>query len=380
MTGKLKVILCAALSAGTIFAQTPESTSGPVAYVYLALTSGYAAAADGKLTPIHGATLQGDEVVATKTFVFALNQTQIKIYKIGAGGALSLAVTTHYIESSNWCSDVITPMQVDVTGKTLYVSVDDCRTADQIIESFAIESNGSLKYLGASTPLSEGADEAALVVLGNNKYAYLAGDIPGPDQSFPTPFTKIYTRESDGFMQSNSAKFPLPKPYRAHGYYAAPSPPQAIAADGTDHIVLAWKDVSVTTGQWSGPEYLASYTADSHGNLSSTNTLAEMAQSDENDGVSDLKISPSGKYLAVAGTTGFQVFHFNGAAPITHFTGLILPNAMLNYAAWDKDNHIYTDSYGTLYVYTVTPAGVEAAPGGPYNVPGSFSPIVVVSR
>jgi len=38
---------------------------------------------------------------------------------------------------------------------------------------------------------------------------------------------------------------------------------------------------------------------------------------------SDMKISPSGKLLAFAGEEGLQIFHFNGAGPITHYTGLV---------------------------------------------------------
>jgi hypothetical protein len=37
-------------------------------------------------------------------------------------------------------------------------------------------------------------------------------------------------------------------------------------------------------------------------------------------------MSPSGKLLAVAGTTGLQVFHFNGSNPIKPYTGLLTKN------------------------------------------------------
>ncbi|HEY6181900.1 MAG TPA: hypothetical protein VIW67_06610 [Terriglobales bacterium] len=38
--------------------------------------------------------------------------------------------------------------------------------------------------------------------------------------------------------------------------------------------------------------------------------------------VSDYRMSPSGKFLAVGGTGGLRIFHFNGANPITKLTGL----------------------------------------------------------
>jgi len=37
----------------------------------------------------------------------------------------------------------------------------------------------------------------------------------------------------------------------------------------------------------------------------------------------DMKMSPSGQLLAVAGQEGLQVFHFNGSNPVTHYTGLL---------------------------------------------------------
>ena len=92
--------------------------------------------------------------------------------------------------------------------------------------------------------------------------------------------------------------------------------------------------------------------------------------------VSDIKMSPSGKLLAVAGnagvvagTGGLQVFHFNGANPITHYTGLIARDE-IDQIFWDNDNHLYAISHSAskLFVFTITPTSVIQAPGSPYTI------------
>jgi hypothetical protein len=78
-------------------------------------------------------------------------------------------------------------------------------------------------------------------------------------------------------------------------------------------------------------------------------------------------MSASGKLLAVAGSAGLQVFHFNGANPVTRFTGLLTTDTV-NQVAWDNMNHLYAvaSAAGKLYVFTVTTTSVKQAPGSPY--------------
>jgi hypothetical protein len=87
--------------------------------------------------------------------------------------------------------------------------------------------------------------------------------------------------------------------------------------------------------------------------------------------VTDLKMAPSGRLLAVGGTAGLQVFHFNGASPITHDTGL-LTKSPVDQFFWDNANHLYAISRaaGKLYVFTVTPTSATQAPGSPYTISG----------
>jgi outer membrane protein assembly factor BamB len=85
--------------------------------------------------------------------------------------------------------------------------------------------------------------------------------------------------------------------------------------------------------------------------------------------VNDMKMSPSGKLLAVAGQEGLQIFHFNGADPITKYTGLLTTDPVAQ-MFWDNSNHLYAISptTGKLRVYTITPTSFEEPAGSPYDI------------
>jgi hypothetical protein len=90
-----------------------------------------------------------------------------------------------------------------------------------------------------------------------------------------------------------------------------------------------------------------------------------------------MSMSPSGKLLAVGGHAGLQIFHFNGAAPVTADTGLLTGN-QINQLFWDKANHLYAISYSSqrLFVFTITASGAVQAPGSPYHVTNPSNVIV----
>jgi hypothetical protein len=90
-------------------------------------------------------------------------------------------------------------------------------------------------------------------------------------------------------------------------------------------------------------------------------------------------MSVSGKLLAVGGAPGIQIFHFNGAAPITPYSGVLLPNVTVDQMTWDNNNHLYalSNQSGELYVLTVTPTSISEVSGSPYKVKASGGVIVV---
>ncbi len=93
-----------------------------------------------------------------------------------------------------------------------------------------------------------------------------------------------------------------------------------------------------------------------------------------------MRMSPSGKLLAVATGTGVQIFHFNGSSPITKFTGIIGTSGYVSDLQWDKSNHLYAinGATGNLHVYTVTTSSAVEASGSPYAIGGTH--LAVVSK
>jgi hypothetical protein len=83
-----------------------------------------------------------------------------------------------------------------------------------------------------------------------------------------------------------------------------------------------------------------------------------------------MSISPSGKILAAGVGTGIQFFHFNGARPLTDFTGIIGSSGYITTMQWDKSNHLYAinGATGKVHVYTVTTTSVVEAAGSPYSI------------
>ena len=71
----------------------------------------------------------------------------------------------------------------------------------------------------------------------------------------------------------------------------------------------------------------------------------------------------------MAGTSGLQIFRFNGASPIAKVTGL-LANVEIDHVAWDKNNHLFAigQTAGKMYVFTVTPTAATEVSGSPYAV------------
>jgi WD40 repeat protein len=113
---------------------------------------------------------------------------------------------------------------------------------------------------------------------------------------------------------------------------------------------------------------LATFTADAEGNLSTKSTHSNMPDTSVVS-VTDLSISPSGKLLAVGGTGGLQIFHFNGGDPITHYTDRLTKDEIDQFF-WDKQNHLYAISGAAakLFVFTITPTSYREAPGSPYSI------------
>ena len=270
----------------------------------------YAAAANGKLSPITGSPFPDNvsSMAVNGKYLMAANvaKPNIDTFKIESNGALTYASSINYQKYDYGCG-YAGPIFFDHTGATLYVMESDGSSAcaNTVYASYAVApATGKLKYLGMDvTGVFPGSWYAASFI-GNNVYAYTAEDEA-------CMYYEIYgfKRKTNGLLTSFNVKANYPPPPNGvSGYIANMS-----AADPTNHLAFTMQPANPPDCA-SGPLQLASYTADSSGNLRTTNTYKNMpAPLIANP--SDMKMSPSGKLLAYAGGEGLQIFHFNGASP-----------------------------------------------------------------
>jgi len=381
---KTAVVLIATLVSGaglaqTAIAQTASSAAtaaGPVAYVYVTRPThldAFAVSSSGKLTPVPGSPFSGIALYhlsVTKKFLFGGSDDHIHInsYSIASNGAVkkvSSVNALNYVPTG--CCRL--PQRLDASGTTLYNLTDD--GGDQAIENFHIASDGHLQFIGNESSNGGGTnyEPGMISILGNNKFAYSTGC----DEDVTTEqLTRGFRRESSGLLQRFPPTIDLPTA-KAGDIYC----PYALASDPSNHLafVLRQLHLDVDEGEPDGSFVLASYTSDSNGNLTTQSTKATMPVLASD--FLNLSISPSAKLVAAGGDGGFQVFHFNGSAPITKYTGVFHSSENFLEFGWDKSNHLFALSQNALHVYSATSTSVKELPGSPYSIPQASSVIVL---
>jgi len=356
------VLASAQVSSSQTESNATPATTSPVAYIYVSsassLTSGqlraYSVSSAGALTAISGSPYQTNGVnylALTGSWLFGVaNQdTDIESYSIAANGALKWKATYNVTPPGPG----VISIYLDHTGSTLYA---DFYTTNNDFLSFSInKSTGQLTEVG---DLPGGPpDNSPVNFVGNNVYAYTSSCY-----HFGPEIIGVERAGNGTLSYINNLNYSLPAE-RSGGFYC----PWRAAADPTNHVAVAMEPLNPNWDQ-DGAWQLATYTVGSTGNLTTHSTYSNMPTVAVG-GVTDYRMSPSGKYLAVGGSTGLQIFHFNGANPITKFTGR-LTSSPINQVYWDNSNHLFaiSSSAGRLFVYTVTTAGAKAAPGSPHAI------------
>ncbi len=365
-----------ALSSAAVLGQdaTTFNATRTVAYVYVsslpansntAEVDAWAAAADGSLTPVDGSPFQENEsaLAVSGRYLFGLNQasTNIDSYSIGLNGAPNYLASTNWAQNNpNDCGGAAW-LFTDRLGANVYDMEFEGDCANNGYQSYGVGLlSGKLSYSGFA---NGGAGSFMGVYLpatflGNNRYAYEA-----TNNSCMYYGVSGFARAANGSLSPVNISWTLPAPPDGYRIYI----PTFAAADPFNHVAMTlW--ASNPPGCSSANQQIASFTADSNGNLTTTNTNSNMPSTQVTN-VQDLKVSPSGLLLAVAGQGGLQVFHFNGANAPTAYTPL-LTTAAINQMFWDNDNHLYAVSQtsGQLMVFNVTPTAYSQAPGAPYSV------------
>jgi hypothetical protein len=319
----------------------------------------------------------------TKKFLLGAgtSHSTLTSYAIHSNGSLTKASS---VEASKYqipetgCGNTATT-QVDASGTTLYYF--NC-AGDNNFLSFHIESNGDLQFLGKSGGTFDDTDQGGPFVLsmpGNNHFAF---DSNCEEDEGDTSVIDTYKRESNGNLLYIGQENQTPEPAPGTSFCVGTT-----AADASSHLAVAFQRIDSQphdAGYIDGPYFIASYSVDSSGDLTTQSTYENMpspAVAQTND-VSAMSISPDGKYIAVGGG-GFQVLHFNGSNPATNFSAPMLVGTYIEKFGWDKASHLYVlaSTFGAspttyLHVYTVTSSGVKESSGSPYSIPQASNVIV----
>jgi hypothetical protein len=387
MTRPVRLVVCllATLCSEGAFSQVVSSdatgdvsaaaSSSPVAYVYVSSSpstnryeiNAYSSASDGKLTPVPESPFRANVkyMAADKKYLFGTNGIDIDSFSISSDGSLKQVASVDAQGFNVGSCGGPYVLFLDRTSATLYDNdiYSDC--ANNAFQFFGVgESTGGLNYLGVSSATSP-EFEGALSFLGNNQYAYGASCYHWNQEIYG------FARSSDGALTDLKLNSTIPEAKAGEMYC-----PGLTATDAATHVAVAMQPLNNSSFEPNGHAQLATYTADSSGNLTTASSYANMPKV-ALASVAGLAMSPSGKLLAVAGTGGLQVFHFNGSDPITRYTGLLNKNDV-DQVFWDNDNHLYaiSQSAGKLFVFTVTSTSYCQAPGSPYGITNPQSIVV----
>lgn len=378
MKRSFKLVLCPGafifglgITAALAAAQT-TSTSSTVAYVYIANSAGgstteisaFAADGAGRLKPVPGSPFMENaaSMAVNGKYLMVVSGSKINSYRIAKNGSLSFAVATDYQRVQPGCG-FASQLIFDHSGNSLYVTESQADCSNNGVTDWAVDwATGGLDYLGLTDTGNWNINAAYFI--GNDKYAYTAYN-----DSCMYYSMNGFRRGANGKLTEFTPAMNSPKPPAHVRAYI----PYLGAADPINHVAFAEIPAN-PPGCASSPVQLATYTVNPNGSLTTTSSFANMPTTAIRT-VYDMKMSPSGKLLAVAGQEGLQIFHFNGAAPITHYTGLLTKDP-INEMFWDNDNHLYAitgvfqSNVNRLHVFTITPKGYREAPGSPYKING----------
>src|ERR1035441_1662354 len=386
----LKLAIClAVLAAGPAFTQstsdeaTSNTAAAPVAYVYVQTTKGvnlYDAAANGKLTLAKGSPFKtvGEMIGSNGTHFITLGTNWVHVYPVESNGAIAKQVSTANTQDYDGADcGPTTNAGLDHTGQNLSVMLEygSC----DAIQSFKIsKSSGELTFNGALVFSNSYFFPQVPTITANEKFAYVENN-RGDFEGAPGPLTG-FARGSDGVLQFLDFRETDPTPWPNYEWVL-----NSVVADPANHlaVVIDGYDGNTPYEQNTNVQ-LASYTEDSEGNLVSKNTYEDMPAPIVAPDL--IQMSASCRPEEVAGNgddpsdfnqplPGLQIFHFNGASPITPFSKVLTSADFYQSSLyWDNNNHLYAlgslkGGVFQLFVYTITPTSISEAPGSPYTIP-----------
>jgi hypothetical protein len=407
-------VLCVTSAiARTTYLQTDEAGAStklgpPVAYVYVTNVTNpdnpnfsiyniyaYATAANGKLTLVPGSPFNDNVwsslAVNSKYLFGGEGLSNLVTFEIEADGALKKVATTDTasFQGKGVCLGGGVGPEVDHSGAFLYNFVDSTSCQGDNVQFYSIQSaTGKLDYLGQSPTLLPVSYEIRFT--GTDAYVFapvycqdLAPNQVSSIYAFQRPksgkLNLLYHEDMDASGVSGLGPMPPSEPGGGNSYC-----PFSFAPDPTDHVAALLVDTN-NDGVIYGNPAIATYTVGADGKLTTTSTRENMAFVSPSifNGIDtsslSMRMSPSGKLLAVGADGGLELYHFNGASPATEFE-ILLAGEYIDGEYWDSNNHLYVlAGNGTLHVYTATPTSIVEAPGSPYSIPDPAN-LIVQSR
>jgi 6-phosphogluconolactonase (cycloisomerase 2 family) len=355
---------------------SPAASNGPHVYVAASngdssnpgTTYGFSVANDGQLTQINGFPLSYALTgVASGNYLFAGNADGVHIdtYQIKSDGSLvkvqSFDDTQASAKACFQCGPG-SPQLADPTGSKLYATAGFLDGGDWngYLQTFAVDpSTGAISYVSTNMQV-ESRDWAQAFGSFSRDDAF----VYGTNETIFTTNIVLATQRADGSLSESSNGPDL------NGLPYANADTMVVGTDPTNHLVAAIEP-SNANGDPAAPMQLASFTINSDGTLTTTNTSAQMPQAPSLNG----SVSPDGTLIAMLAFDGggIQLYNFKGASPITAL-GSMLPTDRITQLRWDKQNHLYALSDSQkLYVYNVTSTGATPAAGSPHSLPNAGS-------
>jgi hypothetical protein len=346
-----------------------------------AATYGFSVAADGELKPIPGfpasselASFWAASNLVSGKYVFAGNPDGLHIdtFGIGADGTLSKVQSTA-IPVSSGCGGCNSggPALADQSGTSLYAYYNG-PSGQLYYQVFKIDqSSGALTYESVVGPATgPGGGFRLATFSGDDQYVYASASHLALFDGRCIDYIAQFSRNADGSLSNSPQVAVAGGPAAPPGHYYGEQP---LAADGNNHLAAIITNCD-SKGTIIPPQMLVSFTINANGNLTSTSTSADLP-TPAGGMIYTGALSPSGTLLAVAGTTGVQLFNFNGAAPMTAATGLIAVDGPQQ-LAWDNYGHLFVLSVSKLYIFNATDKGLVQAAGSPHSIPNAANMFV----
>lgn len=377
-TGRIPLAVCSAVSLAVPLASqtqsTPLTTSTTVADVYVQTHSGvyvYHANGQDQLSLVSGSPFAetGQMEGVNGAYLITVGTDFLHTYHVESNGAVGSAAGEINTQSYGGaqCGTTSGPALLDHTGQ--YFAVDlhgaSSGTACSALQTYKIGS-GQFTFLGDSESTNNYHGQAfqtnVVTYSSNNLFAY------GVQAEVYANVFIAYKRSSAGDLVVDSQFTETsPTPSASDGGFF----PILIVSDPNSHLAAV---MNTPFGSSSTVFQLASFTINNTtGSIASTNSYTNMPVVQGYP--STLGMSWAGNLLAVGGSAGLQLFHFNGAAPPTKDGNILVPNTQIDAIAWDKSNHLYALNYANskLYVFNVSTTGVATqAAGSPHTVSGAY--------